>query len=70
MFVLGRIFPSILGEMTTDSEVVEFETFFQTHPCIGAERSIQQSSETVRMRVERLEREGQLVKQWLQQHQL
>jgi aminopeptidase N len=68
MFVLGRIFPAVLGEMQTESEASEFEAWFATHPALGAERSVKQSAETVRAREERTKRERPIVARWVQQH--
>lgn len=68
MFVLGRILPSVLGEMSSAAEVEEFEQWFQTHPAVGAERSVKQSAETVRMKTERLAREVPVIAQWFSAH--
>ena len=68
MFVLGRILPSVLGEMSSAAEVDEFERWFAAHPAVGAERSVRQSAETVRMKAERLAREAPVIAQWVSAH--
>jgi hypothetical protein len=68
MFVLGRIFPAVLGEMTSEQQCCQFEAFFAAHPAQGAERSVKQSAETVRARVQRLQREAPVMRQWAAQH--
>lgn len=70
MFVLGRIFPAIIGEMSTLRDAEEFEAFFSTHPAVGAERSVKQSSEAVRIKAARLQREIPIIREWLEKHPL
>jgi len=68
MFVLGRIFIALLGEMSSEEEAADFEAFFATHPAPGAERGIRQASETVRMKAARLIRERPILEKWLNEH--
>jgi len=68
MFVLGRIFPAVLGEMDGQEDAKEFEEWFVAHPALGAERSVKQSAETVRARAERIQRERPVVTRWIAEH--
>ena len=68
MFVLGRIFPAVIGEMSSEEECREFEAWFATHPVPGAERAVKQCSETVRMKAGRLAREAPIVQQWCEKN--
>mmetsp|Transcript_13033 Transcript_13033/g.26052 ORF Transcript_13033/g.26052 Transcript_13033/m.26052 type:complete len:879 (-) Transcript_13033:288-2924(-) len=64
-FLLGRILKSAASAFASEAKAVEVETFFKDKDTTGAERSISQALETIRLNAQWLERDRAAVKTWL-----
>lgn len=67
-FVLGHILNNALNNYTEETYAAQIELFFHNNKCPGADRSIKQLIESIRMRAERLARERQSMAEWLDKH--
>jgi len=64
-FLLGRILKSATSAFASEAMAVEVEAFFKDKDTPGAERSISQALETIRLNAQWLERDRAAVKTWL-----
>ena len=64
-FLLGRILKSATSAFASKAMAVEVEAFFKDKDTPGAERSISQALETIRLNAQWLERDRAAVKTWL-----
>ena len=64
-FLLGRILKSATSAFTSEAKAAEVEAFFKDKDTPGAERSISQALETIRLNAQWLERDRAVVKAWL-----
>ena len=64
-FLLGRILKSATSAFASEAKAVEVEAFFKDKDTPGADRSISQALETIRLNAAWLERDRSPVKAWL-----
>jgi puromycin-sensitive aminopeptidase len=64
-FLLARLVKSTTENFATEEKAKEIDAFFKANPAPSAERNIQQSLENIRLNVEQLKRDGDLVKTFL-----
>jgi len=65
--LLAQLVKSLTDDFCTEARALEVEAFFQAHPHPGAERSIQQSLETIRLNAAWLQRDQASIAQFLAQ---
>ena len=66
---MAQLVKSLTEDFTTEERAVEVEQFFLEHPHPGAERSILQALETIRLNAAWLQRDRQLLAEFLAQFQ-
>ena len=64
-FLLGRILKSATSAFACEDKAAEVEAFFKDKDTPGADRSISQALETIRLNAAWLKRDGPGVKAWL-----
>jgi puromycin-sensitive aminopeptidase len=64
-FLLARLVKSTTENFSTEQRAQEVDAFFKAHPASGAERTIQQCLENIRLNVQQLERDREPVKKYL-----
>ena len=67
--LLAQLVKSLTDDFCSEERAVEVEQFFREHPHPGAERSIQQSLETIRLNAAWLQRDRQALADFLAQCQ-
>lgn len=65
IFLMSSIIGACTGGFMTLERADDVKAFFDTHPCEGGERKVQQSIEQIRIRAKWVERDGEKVKEWL-----
>jgi len=64
-FLLARLIKSTTENFCTEQHVKEIESFFKDHPAPGAERTIQQCLENIRLNINQLNRDKEPVQSYL-----
>ncbi|KAF7263953.1 hypothetical protein GWI33_000819, partial [Rhynchophorus ferrugineus] len=64
-FLLTRLVKYLTENFTTQERLRGVERFFQEHSAPGAERTVQQSVETIEMNIKWLERDGAAIRKYL-----
>ncbi|XP_066991681.2 puromycin-sensitive aminopeptidase isoform X2 [Anabrus simplex] len=64
-FLLARLVKFTTENFASEDRAIEVENFFKDHPTPGTERTVQQSTETIRLNAAWLERDGKDISNYL-----
>jgi puromycin-sensitive aminopeptidase len=67
-FLLTRLVKHVTENFASEEKALEIEKFFKTHEFAGAERTVQQSIETVRLNSKWLQRDIQEIQEFLKEY--